>query len=195
MSPFLASHLPSVATDRWQFSLRSQLPLKQNSLWKIESGAVRTLTWLEDGTMVTLGLWGPGEIVGKPLSRVEPYQIECLTKVEASPLLLDESHRVSDLLLAHVQQAEELMVIRSYRRVDVMLTKLLTWLARKFGRAVEAGNLIDLRLTHQDIAETLGTTRVTVTRVLGQLEEQGWIERLPLHRIVLKEEESWHYEI
>jgi CRP-like cAMP-binding protein len=195
MTTSFAAHVLLQATDRRQFSLRSHLPLKQNSLWKIESGAVRTLTWLEDGTMVTLGLWGPGEIVGKALSRVEPYQIECLTKVEATPLLLDEWHHVTNLLLAHIQQAEELMVIRSYRRVDVMLAKLLIWLARKFGRGVTAGNLIDLRLTHQDIAETLGTTRVTVTRVLGQLEEQGWIERLPLHRIVLKEEELWHYEI
>jgi CRP-like cAMP-binding protein len=41
----------------------------------------------------------------------------------------------------------------------------------------------------------LNSTRVTITRILTQLEEQGLISRLPLHRIVLKEEELWHYEI
>ncbi len=76
-----------------------------------------------------------------------------------------------------------------------MVVKLLTWLAKKFGREVASGNLIDLRLTHQDIADMLNSTRVTITRILTQLEEQGLIHRLPLHRIVLKEEELWHYEI
>ena len=28
----------------------------------------------------------------------------------------------------------------------------------------------------------------TITRALGQLEQQGLIERLPLHRIVVREE-------
>jgi hypothetical protein len=38
-------------------------------------------------------------------------------------------------------------------------------------------------------------TRVTITRLLNQLKAQGQIARLPLHRIVLKETELWHYEI
>lgn len=76
-----------------------------------------------------------------------------------------------------------------------MLVKLLTLLSQKFGREVEQGLLIDLRLTHQDIAELLGSTRVTVTRILRQLEQQGLIQRFLLHRILLREEEVWHYEI
>lgn len=184
------------ATSLWQkFSLRSALPIKQNSLWKIEKGAVRTLTWLEDGTTVTTGLWGPGSILGQVLSTVDPYQIECLTPVEASLVPLGKEQLPSEWILKHLQQAETLMLIRSYRRVDTMLVKLLGWLAKEFGREVETGNLIDLRLTHQDLAELMGTTRVTVTRMLGQFEDQGLIKRLSLHRILLKEDEVWHYEI
>nr|WP_275265888.1 helix-turn-helix domain-containing protein [Gloeothece citriformis] len=55
--------------------------------------------------------------------------------------------------------------------------------------------LIDLGLTHQEISEILGATRVTITRVINQLEQQGLIERHPLHRIILKDEEVWHYQI
>ena len=156
---------------------------------------MRTSTWLEDGTMVTLGLWGPDDVVGRPLSRVEPYQIECLMPVTATPIGLEISQQTQEALLAHIQQAEELMVIRSHRRVDLMLVQLLTWLAKKFGRVVEQGQLIDLRLTHQDIAEILGTTRVTITRSLSQLEQQGLIRRFSLHRILLQAEEIWYYEI
>lgn len=68
-------------------------------------------------------------------------------------------------------------------------------LLKKIGREVETGHLIDLRLTHQDIAEMLGTTRVTITRTLSQFEQQGLIHRPPLRRIVLKEDDLWHYEI
>lgn len=178
-----------------QFKTRSTLPLKPNSLWKIETGVVKTLTWLEDGTTVILGLWGPGDIVGKALSQVEPYQIECLTKVEATSLPVSEWHPVTSVLLSRIQQAEELMVIRRYKKTDIMLVKLLTWLAKRFGREIEQGRLIDLRLTHQDLAEILGTTRVTITRTLSQLEQQGTIERFSLHRLVLREEDFWHYEI
>ena len=178
-----------------QFKTRSTLPLLPNSLWKIETGVVKTLTWLEDGSTVILGLWGPGDVVGKALSQVEPYQIECLTAVEATILPVSEWYPLTSVLLSHIQQAEELMVIRRYKKTDIMLVKLLTWLAKRFGREIEQGQLIDLRLTHQDIAEILGSTRVTITRTLSQLEQQGFIERFSLSRLVLREEDLWHYEI
>jgi len=76
-----------------------------------------------------------------------------------------------------------------------MVLTLLSWLAKKFGREVETGQLIDRRLTHQNFAGMLGTTRVTITRTLSQFEQQGLIHRLPLRRIVLKESDFWHYEI
>lgn len=174
---------------------RSVLPLKPSSLWKIEVGVVRTVTWHEDGTLVTLGVWGAGDLVGQAFSKIEPYQIECLSRVEAIILPLEECLPMTDVLLSHIQQVEELMVIRSYKTVEIMLIKLLGWLAKKFGRVVEQGHLIDLRLTHQDIADLLNSTRVTITRALTQLEAQGLIYRLSLHRIVLKEEQIWHYEI
>jgi len=35
---------------------------------------------------------------------------------------------------------------------------------------------LNVRLTHQQIASTIGTTRVTVTRLLSQLQEAGWMK-------------------
>lgn len=183
----------SIPTQSKLFGLRSHLDSRFN-LWRIETGVVRSLTWLEDGTVVTLGIWGAGDVVGQALSSINPYQVECLTKVEATPLASELWQPDTRLFFSHLQQMEELAVIRSQRRVDAMMIKLLNWLVKRFGREVTAGNLIDLKLTHQDIADLLGTTRVTVTRILGQFEEQGVIER-SLRRIVLRETDSWHYEI
>jgi CRP/FNR family transcriptional regulator len=38
------------------------------------------------------------------------------------------------------------------------------------------GTIIDLKITHQELAEMVGTSRETVTRVLARLKEQGIIE-------------------
>lgn len=77
----------SLQSRQRNFSYREQLPLHPNQLWIIERGAVRTLTWNEGGELVTLGLWGPSEVVGQPLSALKAYQIECLTAVEATLLM------------------------------------------------------------------------------------------------------------
>jgi CRP-like cAMP-binding protein len=162
--------------------------------WRIETGFVRTLSYLEDGTLVPLGVWGPGDTVGLPRLGT-PQQVECLTKVSALLAAIADDRQVNEILLAHLQQAQELMLIRSHPRIELMLIKLLGWLGRRFGRTVDRGQLLELRLTHQDIAELLGATRVTITRTLHQLEQQGLIERLSLRQILLHEWETWHYEI
>lgn len=178
-----------------QFAARSLLPSKFKHLWQIKSGFVRSLTWLEDGTTVMLGIWGTGEVVGRPLNQADGCQLECITKVEAVPISIAHIQHYPNVLLEHVNQLESLMQIRSYKRVDVVLLRFLSWLGDRFGQDTPHGRLIDLRLTHLDIAEAIGTTRVTVTRILNQLEQQGLIKYIPLRRIVLCEVDLWHYEI
>ncbi|NER31817.1 MAG: Crp/Fnr family transcriptional regulator, partial [Symploca sp. SIO1C4] len=146
---------------------------------------VRTVTWNPEGTLTTLGYWGPGDVVGQPLSRIQPYQIECLTSVEVNYIPSNQCHQVFDAILLHVQQAEEILNIIRYERMPNRLQQLLIWLAKKFGRSVSSGQLIDLRLTHQGLAEAIGTRRVTVTRLLNQFEREGIIVRPRRNFIVL----------
>lgn len=166
-----------------------------NELWRIQTGFVRVFTGLESGCNLTLGIWSAGDVVGKALSSILPYQIECLTPVQAVAMSIHSLDNPTGVVLKHLHQAEELTLIRSHKRIEIMLLKLLTWLAQRFGQDANQGRLIDLRLTHQDLSELLGITRVTVTRALIQLEQQGFIQRLSLQRIVLQQSEYWHYEI
>jgi CRP-like cAMP-binding protein len=183
------------STAAQKFTARSRIPARTDYLWQIQAGVVRTTTKLEEGSTVVLGIWGAGGVVGRPLTHAKPYQIECITRVEAIALPLTEVSDFSEILLAQIYQAETLTQIRSYKRIDLVLTKFLGWLAEQFGKEVEQGRLLDLRMTHFDLAEAIGTTRVTITRILSQLEQQGIIECLPLRRIVVRESECWHYEI
>ncbi len=82
-----------------------------------------------------------------------------------------------DRIIKHVQQTEELFSIVRQEPTHPRLLQLLIWLSQKFGREVDQGQLIELRITHQEIAEVLGTTRVTVTRLLKQFEQERIIAR------------------
>ncbi|MBG0742457.1 Crp/Fnr family transcriptional regulator [Cylindrospermopsis raciborskii LB2897] len=177
------------------FTRRSLLPLDNSHLWQINSGFVMTNTYLEDGTMIALGLWGRGDIVGQSLTRIKPYQAQCLTNVEASLVLAQEWNQSKTDWLKHIERAEELMVIRSNKKVETMLIQLLVWLSKKFGSQLEQGRLIDMRLTHEDLAGLISSSRVTVTRLLGQLEQEKVIERKSLNRIIVHQEDIWYYEI
>lgn len=167
------------------FNRRDFIPLQPDYLWRIEQGAVRTITWAEDGSLITLGYWGLGDVIGKPLSRVSPYEVECLTSVEASILPSHLRHHVLDAEMQHMQQAEELLIIVHCKRAHLCLMQLLQWLAQRFGREVHQGKLINLPLTHQEIAETTGLTRVTITRLLNQFEREGMIRQCRGHLILL----------
>ena len=183
-------HPPALTANLIQiqriFSRHELIPLQPDVLWQIEQGTVRSLTWNEEGTAITLGYWSVGDVVGQPLSSVQPYQIECLTSVEASYIPTHQWNQALDAIFRHIHQAEELLCIVRQQTTYERLLQLLVWLARKFGRSVEPGQLIDLRLTHQDIAEVIGTTRVTVTRLLSRLEQEGVIRRSCRHFILLR---------
>jgi CRP-like cAMP-binding protein len=159
------------------FSRREIIPLESNVLWRIERGVVRTLTWSEEGMLINLGYWGLGDLIGYPLSTIKPYKIECLTSVEASIIPPYLWHENVQALLSHIQQTEELLSIVHRHPISLRLWRFLVWLGEKFGRDLEQGLLIDLHITHQEIAEVLNTTRVTVTRLLQQFEEEGKILR------------------
>ncbi len=171
--------------SQYLFSRREVIPPRNDVLWRIEHGAVRTLTWSEDGTFITLGYWGLGDLIGYPLSRIKPYQIECLTGVEVSIVPAHLWHQDVDALLSHIQQAEDLLSIVHRKPISLRLWQFLLWLSEKFGRDIDKGKLIDLNITHQDTAEVLNTTRVTITRLLQQFEEEGVIVRHK-RRIILR---------
>ncbi|NEQ21593.1 MAG: Crp/Fnr family transcriptional regulator [Microcoleus sp. SIO2G3] len=152
------------------------MPLEPDTLWKIELGVVRSFTWDEEGRTVTLGFWGKGDVVGHLLSRMKPYQVECLTTVQISELSPENSY-LQHALLVHAWRSEELLTIVHQPSIADRLVQLLLWLSNQFGQPVASGTLLELRLTHQDLADTIGSTRVTVTRLLNEMEREGKIER------------------
>jgi CRP-like cAMP-binding protein len=164
------------ATQR-SFACAEIFPIQSQVLWKIEHGIVRTFTYNEAGTRSVLGYWGQEDVVGLPLSRLSPYEIECITDVKVSVLPQSSWQYAVEAILSHNQQIEELLYINSYERTQQRLLYFLVWLAKKFGQTVNEGKLIDIPLTHEAIADSVGSTRVTITRLLKQFERERVINR------------------
>jgi CRP-like cAMP-binding protein len=94
--------------------------------------------------------------------------------------------KLMTLLELRLVQYEELVKCLLPRETEVRLANLLPLLAQKFGRSRDGLVTIDLRLTHQDLAAMVASTRESVTKVLNELRNRDVIE-VEAGRITLKD--------
>ena len=96
--------------------------------------------------------------------------------------------KMMTLLELRLVQYEELVKCLLPRETEVRLANLLPILAQKFGDRGEDGRsvTIDLRLTHQDLAAMVASTRESVTKVLNEMRNQRVVE-VESGRITLKD--------
>ena len=170
-----------------KFEKGNIFPDNFNNLWLLKKGIVKTLTYSERGKTIILGYWGEGDVVGLPLSKVEPYEIHCLNDVEAIKINEEQYSCLSNKILCCIRQTDELLRIVRIEKMYSRLVKVLIWLAHKFGLQTLHGIIINIRLTHQDIADIIGSTRVTVTRLLNQLDREELIFRPRRFSIIVKD--------
>lgn len=78
-------------------------------------------------------------------------------------------------LSSRILQTEMMIETLAHRDMGSRLVSFLLILCRDFGVPSPEGITIDLKLSHQAIAEAIGSTRVTVTRLLGDLRESQLI--------------------
>ncbi|MEB3288295.1 MAG: Crp/Fnr family transcriptional regulator [Leptolyngbya sp.] len=167
------------------------IPLKADEVLIVGRGVVQLFTIQPDGSETLLGLAGPSMPMGLPLSIVDPYWATALTdvdvlvlpfgEVEASPVLMMGVFRNLTLRL---QQTEAWLALSGKRLVADRLRHFLMLLARDFGQVEPQGIRIPLKLTHHQLATAVGTTRVTVTRLLKEFKGEGWMS-LDRRQIIL----------
>lgn len=94
--------------------------------------------------------------------------------------------KIMTLLELRLVQYEELVKCLLPRETEVRLANLLPLLAQKFGERRDGVVTIDLRLTHQDLAAMVASTRESVTKVLNEMRGRDLIE-VEAGRITLKD--------
>ncbi|MDP9409112.1 MAG: Crp/Fnr family transcriptional regulator [Actinomycetota bacterium] len=79
-------------------------------------------------------------------------------------------------LSERLRQSDEVIESLLHREVSTRLATLLINLAERFGENNGVGVLIDVRLTHQDLANMIASTREAVSKVMSEFQREGVIE-------------------
>ncbi len=158
------------------------IPLRSEEVLIVCRGIVQLFTIQQDGSETLLGLAGPSMPLGLPLTTVDPYWATALTDVDMLTLPMAEIEGSSVLMAGmfrnvtlRMQQAEAWLALSGKRLVADRLKQFLLMLAKDFGHVEPSGIRIPLRLTHHQLATAIGTTRVTVTRLLKDFKAEGWL--------------------
>ncbi|AFZ36017.1 transcriptional regulator, Crp/Fnr family [Stanieria cyanosphaera PCC 7437] len=154
-------------------------------------GAVKLSRVYEAGEEITVALLRENTVFGV-LSLITGqrsdrfYHAVAFTSVEllSAPIQqveqsLKENPELSMLMLrglsSRILQTEMMIETLAHRDMGSRLVSFLLILCRDFGVPTNEGIRIDLKLSHQAIAEAIGSTRVTVTRLLGDLRQENMI--------------------
>lgn len=175
-----------------QIAAASQVPLLRNNIWLVVRGMVKLSALTIHGDELLLGLAGPNEPFGDPLCGVDAFEARTLCATDLLCLTMAEIHADPALAAAMLQavsqryrQNQALLGLMALRRVEERVKGFLELLALDYGQPCEEGLRLNLRLTHQDLASALATTRVTVTRTITTLREQGWLRVDAERRLVI----------
>jgi CRP/FNR family transcriptional regulator len=75
-----------------------------------------------------------------------------------------------------LRQSEEAIESLLYREVSSRLATLLSHLGDRFGEPHDSGTVIRVRLTHQDLANMIFSTREAVSKEMSEFQRAGLIE-------------------
>ena len=75
-----------------------------------------------------------------------------------------------------LRQSEEAIESLLYREVSARLATLLSHLSDRFGEPHGSGTVIRVRLTHQDLANMIFSTREAVSKEMSEFQRAGLIE-------------------
>jgi CRP-like cAMP-binding protein len=164
-------------------SAGSPVPLLKKSVWLVVRGMVKLSAISLQGDELLLGLAGPNEPFGDPLTNVQVYEARTMVDSDLLCLSCEELAASPHLAMTVLQgmasryrQSESMLALLGLRRVEERVRGFLELLASDYGQPCAQGLRLTIKLTHQDLASALSTTRVTVTRVLGNLREEGWLQ-------------------
>ena len=167
----------------WSYASGKRIPLFEDEVCIIYRGMVRTQTLQPGGEESILGFMGPMMPVARKFTLLNPYEVHALTHVDLLRLSWDEIERSDDLvrelnrsLIQRLCHTEVMLALLSKRQTSERLIGFLSFLAQEYGKKTPQGTRIEVQMTHQQIADAICTTRVTVTRLLGVLRKASLIK-------------------
>ena len=175
-----------------RFARKSLIYLPQDaadSLLLLADGRVKICNFTADGKQAVFTLIEPGEVFGELAAVDDGQREEYAEAIDDSKVILIPRDEIQRLMQSHphvtlgisrllglrrrlLQRRLSHLMFRSNRE---RLILLLLELAERYGATTSEGVRLNLKLSHQDLASLIGSTRESVTVALGELQAAGLI--------------------
>jgi len=156
----------------------------------LTSGRIKVSKVTRDGKELTLAYRTEGDFFGEPClldggPREEMAEaMDASVTVEVERELLDQllrangtaAYKFARALIARRKDLEARVEQLIFKDVGSKLAELLLTLGHDHGIADERGLVVGLKITHQEMANLIGSTRETVSLTLSQFKRKGLIQ-------------------
>ena len=170
----------------------------------VHEGSAKAYKYTTDGREQILYVFSEGDFFGEQnllTDRTATYSVEALqtvrtcmfSKSQFQTLLYqypDIAVKIIAELGERMARLENAMQGMGVRNVDNRIGGILLEFAAKYGIEEKEGTLIHLPLSREGIANYLGVARETVSRKLGQLENEGIIRSVNNKSILILDREA-----
>ena len=165
-------------------------------------GSVSVVHGAGDGKETILAILKEGDFFGEMTildSSLRSASIRSLTDLEVGIIrrddflaLLGRNPTIGRSLVIELSErlraANALLATLASQDIRARMATLLLKLSENFGEKTDTGVRISLRLTNQELANMIGTTRETVNRTLNRLWDEHVIDMRTAHIVILNVE-------
>ncbi|HVA45680.1 MAG TPA: Crp/Fnr family transcriptional regulator [Pirellulales bacterium] len=161
-----------------------------DSVLLLADGRARLVSLNDDGKQTILAFLEPGDLFGELAVAGVGSREEYAETLAASTVVEIPREALESLMSRHAPLSLAITKLIGLRRRRIerrlqhllfrssrdRLVHLLLELAGDYGQASPDGTRIGLKVSHQDLADVIGTTRESVTLRLGELQREGLVK-------------------
>ena len=165
-------------------------------------GKVRVIQTTEDGKEIILATHRSNELFGEislidgktspaTVLATEASLIAIISKKDFYSLLIHQSkvlEKMLQILCSRLRESWKRIEILNFKDASQRIKMLFLLLSHDNGQKTPEGVVLNIKLTHQNIADMVGLTRETVTRVIDKLRREGEIKVLKDKCILLRQD-------
>lgn len=176
------------------YKKRRYIPMGEPGFWQVYRGVVQLSKITNEGNEIILGWITANNYFGNFISNKNNYQAQSLSDTYVrwySFLDIAKSPELTRILITQLSQrlirTQQLLTIIRLTKIEERLWQVLLILKEEMGQSVTNGTRLTIHFTHKNLAYIVGTTRVTVTKILGKFQQKGLIYLDRQHHIIFLE--------
>lgn len=157
-----------------------------SQLYIVKKGILKAVVPTSLGRIRIADLYGPGDVLGSASVDGCAHAETVMAAFDSELLPIDPAEAMNERRLrSYILQSFARQLRRARELIDdaelpvgARVTRTFLRLCQRFGQEaadqeMEGGVKLPLSLTHEDLASLTGSSRVTITRILGELRAEG----------------------